>query len=816
MRSEPRLLPLIASLGIALSACHDPPGDGSLLINMNVLATRAPFSLLAFTANRIELFYGSAPQPPDDADACVMGGGFALEASPVAVQVDLSTTGSRGIGAFFAPPGQITEIRMAVQGAGATVAGQSRRAHLERRCAGGDTNGLFRFVPLPGEILTITSGQTTIVEAPFDPLTDIEVDGLGGGFGQKGLDEHLPGSCGDRPCGKPFKLSSDYGLHVALEAAPVRELEPPPQFAPGFVHVSFRSGVSTARIAAIHQSFGTAVARTAHNGRWQTVQLPPGISEGIGLLEYKLLPEVELATLSYTITYESRTPTEWPQDGGTRQWHLKRTRSERAWDFTTGASIAPDGGIYIPIVAVADNTINIYNRDLQENIYLDQTEISSSRPRNPDCSSLTPQQVVDAGLIPGGILTLVDTPEPATGGADGLVTLVDMNRAPNFGRLAAVMRARGEPIPTPPERIGLQHLLFPEPWQADGGTVPRCGLLEDLRDQVVSGTDAGNGYVDDIAGWDFVFDRNTLVSNIVSPGQPPIGGEGTGHGHQVSGVIAGVSNEDSVMPTSSSSSLQFPRFWLDPDYVGQAWHVRILPARVNSSGATDRFPGGTPNYGDVGAIQEGLNYAISTGAEVINTSWGIGCIKPGVLPDAGRRLECPDFVDKRTELEATFKTIPLDRVLLVVGPANVPIDLDRDDKFIDLPAQLRLPTQINVASIVRDDSFAPFSSFGLKTFQIVAPGIGIHVLSFAGSGDLGGGLPPTTGVESMAQAGNSLAAPQVSGAAALVLSRYPQLRGNPSAVRQHIFSKASAVPGAVDKVAGGRLLDVGAAVEFPP
>ncbi len=88
--------------------------------------------------------------------------------------------------------------------------------------------------------------------------------------------------------------------------------------------------------------------------------------------------------------------------------------------------------------------------------------------------------------------------------------------------------------------------------------------------------DDGNGYVDDIRGWDFIDDD-------------PVPADTTGHGTAVSGIIAAAANGVGI--------------------TGVAPGVRIMPIRVCDTVCP------------LSAIVKGLNYAADNGADVVNMSF---------------------------------------------------------------------------------------------------------------------------------------------------------------------------------------------------
>ncbi|ALF54522.1 peptidase S8 [Nostoc piscinale CENA21] len=111
---------------------------------------------------------------------------------------------------------------------------------------------------------------------------------------------------------------------------------------------------------------------------------------------------------------------------------------------------------------------------------------------------------------------------------------------------------------------------------------------EDLKNNIWTNTkeiagngidDDGNGYVDDVRGWNFVNNNNNTLDQ-------------NGHGTHVSGTIAGEKNNYGV--------------------TGIAYNAKIMPVKVlNESGS-----------GSYNAIANGIYYAVNNGANVINLSLG--------------------------------------------------------------------------------------------------------------------------------------------------------------------------------------------------
>ncbi|MFM7327053.1 MAG: S8 family peptidase, partial [Nodosilinea sp.] len=93
--------------------------------------------------------------------------------------------------------------------------------------------------------------------------------------------------------------------------------------------------------------------------------------------------------------------------------------------------------------------------------------------------------------------------------------------------------------------------------------------------------DDGNGFIDDVRGWDFVNNDNTPL-------------DGNGHGTHVSGTIAALNNGFGV--------------------TGVAYNARIMPVQVLSNSGSGSSLG----------VANGIRYAANNGARVINLSLGGG------------------------------------------------------------------------------------------------------------------------------------------------------------------------------------------------
>ncbi|MFZ5989825.1 MAG: S8 family serine peptidase, partial [Bacillota bacterium] len=110
-----------------------------------------------------------------------------------------------------------------------------------------------------------------------------------------------------------------------------------------------------------------------------------------------------------------------------------------------------------------------------------------------------------------------------------------------------------------------------------------ANIYRNIRETANNGIDDdGNGYIDDIAGWDFYSNDNTVFDSAVWDA----------HGTHVAGIISAASNGQGV--------------------VGVAPNVKILPLKI-----------GDENEGlDTDKAIAAIDYAESLGVKIINCSWG--------------------------------------------------------------------------------------------------------------------------------------------------------------------------------------------------
>lgn len=181
------------------------------------------------------------------------------------------------------------------------------------------------------------------------------------------------------------------------------------------------------------------------------------------------------------------------------------------------------------------------------------------------------------------------------------------------------------------------------------------------------------------------------------------------HGTHVAGTIGAAANDGN-------------------GHVGVAWNVQIMACKFL----------GRDGFGFSEGAIECIDYAVSNGARILNNSWGGG---PFEL--------------------ALFDAITSARrqgVLFVAAAGN---EDSNNDALPAYPASYRIDNILSVAAIDRFGGLASFSNFGRSTVHLGAPGVDIYS-SVAGSDNAYSTF-----------SGTSMAAPHVSGAAALILGLYP-------------------------------------------
>ncbi len=227
-----------------------------------------------------------------------------------------------------------------------------------------------------------------------------------------------------------------------------------------------------------------------------------------------------------------------------------------------------------------------------------------------------------------------------------------------------------------------------------------------------------NGYEDDVVGWDFVDsdpDPSPDVEGIISDTV-------ASHGTVIAGIIGAAANNGQGI-------------------AGINWDVSIMPLRVLDA----RGAGLTTD------VRSAIQYAVENGADVINLSL--------------------TFTQTDERLRETIEWAHDQGVVVVAAIGNGGVDTDVTPVFpACFDSEIGRNVVIGVAASDRDDRKAAFSNYGTRCVDLVAPGTDIFATVYHDPNT----LDFITSYASPWE-GTSLAAPMVSGAAALLRASYPSL-----------------------------------------
>lgn len=341
------------------------------------------------------------------------------------------------------------------------------------------------------------------------------------------------------------------------------------------------------------------------------------------------------------------------------------------------------------VVGDIDTGIDYTHPDLYLNVWLNQGEIRKD-------------------------VKLVDTD------GDGLITFRDLNASQNAFYVSDINR---------------------------NGRIDAGDLLRDAR--WVNGSDNdGNGYIDDLIGWDFVNNDNDPYDD-------------NNHGTHTAGTIGAMGGNGTGV-------------------AGVNWSVGIMALKfMNATGA-----------GSLSSAIAALDYYSKiasldkTPAEFIgtNNSWG----------GAGYSQALLDAITRAAKQDALF--------IAAAGNGGSDGIGDNNDIAANFPSNYSTVSSagfesvIAVAALTSTGAMASFSNYGASTVDLAAPGAGIW------STVAGGGYASFSGT--------SMATPHVTGALALLASIHPEYSA--SQLRDALLSSTAATASLTGKTVTGGRLDISA------
>jgi subtilisin family serine protease len=347
------------------------------------------------------------------------------------------------------------------------------------------------------------------------------------------------------------------------------------------------------------------------------------------------------------------------------------------------------------VVGVIDTGIDYTHQDLYLNVWLNQGEIPI--------------------LWPDG-KRLVDVDK------DGLITFWDLNRTENASFVSDLN---------------------------GNGRIDAGDLLKDAR--WVNGTDQdGNGYVDDLIGWDFVNNDNDPFDD-------------NGHGTHVSGTIGALGgNGTGVIGVSPNVQIMALKFLSGSGSGSTSGAIKAVDYYSNAAAAAS-----TSEFSDF----------IAT-----NNSWGGGGYSQALL----------DSIIRGARQDVLF--------IAAAGNGGPDRVGDNNDSIANYPSNystlqaVGFDAVVAVAALTSSGSLASYSNYGQSTVDLAAPGSGIW------STVPGGGYASYNGT--------SMATPHVTGALALYAAADAELNLTAAQLRDVLLSSTTATSSLSGKTVTGGRLDV--------
>lgn len=230
----------------------------------------------------------------------------------------------------------------------------------------------------------------------------------------------------------------------------------------------------------------------------------------------------------------------------------------------------------------------------------------------------------------------------------------------------------------------------------------------------------GNGFVDDIHGWNFCLDNNDLLS-----GQDVYEND---HGTISAGIIAAEDNGIGIIGIAGNGK------------------VKIMSVKVLQD---------IDHKGDIDNLIKGIKYAEMMGAQICNLSLGVG----------------EDNMELRKVIEESS-------MLFIVSAGNGGKNIDKEKQY---PATYNFDNVITVANMAFDGELEEKSNYGIESVDLVAPGTYMYSTCVGGYDyDTGTSMAAAvvSGVSALIYSYSSNATPQnVKSAICNSVTHYDILRG---------------------------------------
>lgn len=299
--------------------------------------------------------------------------------------------------------------------------------------------------------------------------------------------------------------------------------------------------------------------------------------------------------------------------------------------------------------------------------------------------------------------------------------------------------------------------LLPNLWR-NTKEIPNNGLDDD-----------GNGYIDDMIGWDFVSNDNKPYDLAMDPMDILFKGGNPGHGTHCAGNVAARGDNGKGI-------------------AGVAPNVKIMSLRFISE----------KGQGTTADAIKAIRYAVDNGAKVMSNSWG----------SEGEEAGSPE----NQALRDTVQYAQDNGVLFIAAAGNghKGVGYDNDtDAAPAYPASYDHDIIISVAALDVNNNLGSFSNWGARAVDIGAPGVKVFsTVVDQGYTDI---VIDKFGFKATWD-GTSMATPHVAGAAALYWSAHPEKSWQE--VKAAILGSAKKINSLANKSVSGGKLDVKALLNY--
>lgn len=282
--------------------------------------------------------------------------------------------------------------------------------------------------------------------------------------------------------------------------------------------------------------------------------------------------------------------------------------------------------------------------------------------------------------------------------------------------------------------------------------------------------DDGNGYVDDLMGWDAVANDNKPF-DLAKTGIDLLQGGNPGHGTHCAGNVAA-------------------RGFNGKGISGVAPNVKIMALRFLSEDGS----------GDIAGAVKSITYAVDNGARILSNSWGSEGTDPADPADQALR----DAISYADQKGAIF--------IAAAGNGHQGVGYDNDtDAKPGYPASYDLDVIVSVAAVDAQDGLGAFSNWGARSVDIGAPGVKVFSTTVGSKYSDTVIDIPIIGITATWD-GTSMATPHVSGAAALYLSQHPSASWRE--IKEALIRSAKPITSLTGKSVSNGKLDVDALMNF--